>query len=353
MKTKRVLVFATQHLLTGGIESHLQEFCKNMFDSGIAIDLVILKSEMNTGTEKLFKDSCRNVYLAKNEQSRDRYLWLLKTGLKLSLNRYDSLYTNGQGSSPFFFSKLILRKNKWVHHHHTSGDSVDQEYWCKNYVSLLKSAQYVIACSSNNAKHMADFLKRDIDSIPCFSKGIVIEEIRKPGKLRFGYYGRLIPEKGIDILSGLSCDPDFRDIDFHLWGEGKEYNMDYFENYPNINYHGKFDGKKQLTSVLSSIDAFVLISTHSEGLPICLLECMSAGVPWLATEKGGIVDIALDPYATRVISSNSTIDEIKSAILLFASDIKNGLVSSESQINLYKKEFSNLALRVRWEKMLS
>jgi glycosyltransferase involved in cell wall biosynthesis len=353
MKVKRVLVFATQHLLTGGIESHLQEFCKNMFDSGIAIDLVVLNGSMDAATEKLFQDSCKNVYMAKSGRSKQRYLWLLKTGLKLSLNRYNSLYTNGQGSSPFFFSKLILRKKKWVHHHHTAGDSEDQKYWSKSYIRVLQSAQHVIACSKNNAKHMSTFLERDIDSIPCFSKNIVIEEIRKPGKLRFGYYGRLIPEKGINILCDLSIDEDFHDIEFHLWGEGQPYGKEYFERYPKINYHGKFDGKKQLTSVLSSLDAFLLISTHSEGLPICLLECMSAGVPWLATEKGGIIDIAVDPYATRLISSHSSVTEIKAAILSFAEDINKGKVSSESQINLYNNEFSNVALSVRWEKILS
>jgi glycosyltransferase involved in cell wall biosynthesis len=352
MKIKRILVFATQHMLTGGIESHLQEFCKNMHCLGIVIDLVILNSKMNAETERIFTNSCYNIYLAKSGRSIFRYLWLIKTGLKLSFNSYSSLYTNGQGSSPFFFSKFILRKNKWIHHHHTSGDANDQKCWGKYYKRLLKSAHHIIACSKNNAMLMSNYLKRDIDSIPCFSKNIGTLEFRKPGKLRFGYYGRLIPEKGIDLICNLSNDSELNDVEFHLWGEGDSYKDCYFKNYTKINFHGKFDGKKQLTSVLNSIDAFLLLSKHSEGLPICLLECMSAGLPWLAMDKGGIVDIAIDPYATRVISSESKYFQVKQALLSFASDLNNGLINSEIQMNFYQKEFLDVKLNKMWLEVL-
>ena len=69
--------------------------------------------------------------------------------------------------------------------------------------------------------------------------------------------------------------------------------------------------------MISVLDGFLLISTHPEGLPVCLLEAMGAGLPWLATNKGGITDIAFDPSSsTRVIASALSYEEIKQQVIL-------------------------------------
>ena len=352
MGNNTILIFATQHMLTGGIESHLQEFCNNMASEGIQIDLVILNSEMSKSTEERFRKVCRNVYALKMGQSKIRIFWLLKVGLLLSFKKYDSLYTNGQGFTILFFSKLIFNKRKWVHHHHTSGDLVDQLNWEENYRLTLRKADSVIACSTKNASYISMAIKRNVDSIPCFSRKINQKGIRKPGKIRLGYYGRLIPEKGIDIICRMSEDNAFSDVEFHLWGEGVSYPPDYFNRFRNINFHGAFLGIKDLEAVINLLDGFILISTNSEGLPICLLEGMSAGLPWLSTDKGGIADIVCSSYSTKVIPSDANYSEIKESVLHFARNIEAGLTSDGIQIELYERKFSSHALIKLWQKML-
>ena len=195
-------------------------------------------------------------------------------------------------------------------------------------------------------------LNRRIASIPCFSREVSVSAIMQQGKLKFGYYGRLIPEKGIVALCKLSADKDLSNIEINIWGEGEAYPPEFFASYPNLKYHGAFSGKEQLAAVINSLDAFLLLSTHPEGLPICLLEAMSAGLPWLSTDRGGIADIALDPSSTRLIASDADYGTIKAAVLAFADDIRFGKASRTTQIDLYKRKFSAPALVSQWREEL-
>ena len=109
---------------------------------------------------------------------------------------------------------------------------------------------------------------------------------------------------------------------------------------------------EELSKIISSLDAYLLLSCHSEGLPISLLEVMSAGLPWIATDIGGIRDIATDDRTTRVIPPNSDDAIIKAAILSLASDIKNGFVSTEKQKLLYQQRYSARVLINQWKNVL-
>ncbi|WP_158824911.1 glycosyltransferase family 4 protein [Mucilaginibacter lacusdianchii] len=349
----KLLVYTTQHLETGGIESHLQEFCKNMAAAGAEIDLVVLNAAMLPETEAMYRKVCRKVYFGRHGRSYKRLAWLIKTGLQVRINRYDALYTNGQGNSPGLFAKLVRSKN-WVHHHHTAGDAADQSSWSDDYAKTLKTANHVIACARRNANDMAAFLKRSIDTIPCFSRKVELgsHPVAATGEVNFGYFGRLIPEKGIDLICRLSEEPELKDIRFNIWGEGPKYPSSYFDGFKNVYYHGTYTGKEGLTNAIAKLDAFLLLSTHPEGLPISLLEVMSAGVPWMATNRGGIADIACDPVSTRLLPNVDNYDQVKQAITQLHHDIVAGKVSRETQVELYEQNFSSAALVKQWSNKL-
>jgi glycosyltransferase involved in cell wall biosynthesis len=351
-KAPSIIVFSTQYMPTGGIESHLKEFCYRMKSSGVDIDLVILNSKMLPETEEFFKKNCRRVFLCKRGRSLDRIIWLLFNGIRISGHFYDALYTNGQGESINLFSKLVRHRHTWVHHHHTAGDADDQTTWGNEYKKVLELADTIIACSCVNARNMELRLNRRVKNIPCFSRdasGIIPE---KKDRLKFGYYGRLIREKGIDILCSLGNDEDLKEVEIHIWGEGADYAPDFFLGHPNVHYHGAFFGDAELSRIIGQLDAYLLISTHPEGLPISLLEVMSAGLPWLATDRGGIPDIACDPLSTRVIPASSNYRDVKNAVLNLAADINNGRINNNLQKDLYLKKFSALVLVKRWHEVL-
>jgi glycosyltransferase involved in cell wall biosynthesis len=349
-----ILVFSTLHLPTGGIESHLQEFCLQMTNSGVSIDLVILNSEMLPETEAFYRKVCRKVFIASFGNSHKRLLWMTWLGIKLRTRGYDALYTNGQGSSILFFASLVNCSGNWVHHHHTAGDKSDQATWNQWYRKALKKADKVIACSVRNANSINGALNRKIYVITCFSRKVepYAPLFKESKKLRFGYFGRLIPEKGIDLLCEFSKDEDFNEIEFHLWGEGKLYPGSYFSKFPNVHYHGSFWGPVALSKVIGSLDASLLLSTHPEGLPISLLEAMSAGLPWLATDRGGIPDIQCDPVSTKVIPHESTYLQFKNAVLSFAADLRTKPKSKKNQVELYTSKFSSAILVSEWKQVL-
>ena len=351
-KKKTVLVFATQHMLTGGIESHLKSFCENMANHGVIVDLLVLNSQMDATTEQHYKKYCRNVFLLKKGGLSGK-LGLLGFFLKSLGVKYNALYTNGQGNSIATIIKLCSYR-QWVHHHHTAGDKEDQATWPVKYIEVLKKAPVVVACSTKNAGDMELALNREIITTPVFSTKITLDKNndKNSGKVNLGYYGRLIPEKGIDVLCRLSNEKDLDAIQFHIWGEGEKYNSDFFKQYPNILYHGKFQTKEELKKVLETIDGYLLISVHPEGLPVSLLELMSAGIPWLSTDKGGISDIACDPMATRVIPATESYEYIKEHVNNFASDIFSGKIDRDNQIRLYDIKFASPVLVKQWSSLL-
>lgn len=352
MRQKKILIYCTQLLETGGIENHILEFTSKMAAAGVKADIVVANFRMNDEQEGKIRANCEKVFLNKVRNNRLKKWWFLSTALTLMPGTYHTLYTNGQGESVHFLSKFI-KFNNWVHHHHMSGDLSDQETWGSNYRRGLKEATTIVACSQNNAASIKAAIERDIKVIACFSRKV--NKRRRQGnssRLRFGYFGRLIPEKGIDLICRLSEDPDCAGIEFHLWGEGMSYPRSFFDNFPKVRFHGSFHDEQDLVRVINFLDAFLLLSIHPEGLPISLLESMSAGLPWLATDRGGIPDIACDPISTRVISHTSTYQEIKQSILDLASDIRRGRISSEKQRDLYDRQFSSEVLVGKWKETL-
>lgn len=355
---QRILVFATQFMPTGGIESHLLQFCYQLALSGVDVDLLVLNSCMSKETETQFRSICGNVMLGHGGSSLSRMLWLGYAGLICRLRGYRALYTNGQGSSINFLSRVLGKSCGWIHHHHTSGNEGDRFLWPTDYRKAILRADKVVACSQRSADEMSGILGREIITVPCFSTSLDSVKSRldtgEPDRvLNFGYFGRFIPEKGIDMLCRLSDDPEIRGIRFHLWGEGEGYPPSFFKAFEAVEFHGAFSGRKGLEAAVATLDGFLLISEYPEGLPISLLEVMSGGIPWIASNQGGIPDIACDPLSTRVLVDPKNYQEVKETILSLAEDIRSGLVTSDGQKALYNEYFKADILVTRWCETLS
>ena len=158
----------------------------------------------------------------------------------------------------------------------------------------------------------------------------------------------MIPEKGIDLICKLSDNNIFKNIEFHIWGEGCQYNSKFFNQFPNIIFHGKFEGKKGLLKVIKTIDAYILLSRHPEGLPVSLLEVMSSGKPWVATNQGGIPDIVCNPLTNLIVSDLNDYNLVVKDLNDFVTNLKLNKHNATIQIEQYKNKFSNKILKTSW-----
>ncbi|HWA19192.1 MAG TPA: glycosyltransferase family 4 protein [Devosia sp.] len=115
-------------------------------------------------------------------------------------------------------------------------------------------------------------------------------------RLTIGFVGRLVDEKGIDIVLAaadrLAADPRYL---FLIFGDGPRRDdvLETAKNNPNIVYRGVFDSS-QTEAVFASIDVLVLPSRHGEGMPMAILEAMAAGAVPYATAISSVPEIIED-----------------------------------------------------------
>ncbi len=352
--SKSVLIVATQFMRTGGIESHLAEFARQFTRAGIATDVVILNAPDLKAVREAFAGMNGRLFAFESTSSVRRMLAMARLALRIAAGGYSAIYSNGQGRSIQLIKRCNLRGLPWTHHHHTAGDAEDQSTWPVSYREAMTECDHLICCSQRNGRSIQQAIAREPAVVACFSRAVDApsRQLGSREALRFGYFGRLIPEKGIDVLKRLASDPDTAGIEFDLWGFGDAYSPADFEGLPRLHFHGGFSGRQELETVVAGLDAYLLISRHPEGLPIALLEVMSAGVPWIATDRGGISDIACGGRATRLLRADPDYAEVKGAVLELAKDIREGGVNRESQRAHYQKHFSADVVVAQWRQVL-
>ena len=125
------------------------------------------------------------------------------------------------------------------------------------------------------------------------------------GKLRVGWFGRVVPVKNIGLLLDIvalaqSTDQPF---EFHIVGDGPE-NYRIAEALPRLASHLIWHGwQRDITPFVAACDVVVQTS-RNEGTPVALIQGMAGGRPFLSTAAGGVVDMtcgeprSLTPGAT-------------------------------------------------------
>lgn len=348
----KICIYTTSMAKTGGIESHLVQFSQKLAKQGHKLTIVCANSRLNLNWEKSIREVAE-LRTAKVENQLFRIIWQICISLLLRTKKFDALYTNGQGSSVYWFAKGVGIQN-WVHHHHMSADVSDQVKWSKYYRRSLSDCRKLIACAAVNASRLEEATGRPSDVIYCFSYQARSKKTYHTTnrRLRFGYFGRLIPAKGLQIIHQLSLDKHLNEIEWQIWGHGDDFDYSKFGQSESVNFHGEFSSEEELEDVLSKLDAFVLFSTFDEGLPICLLEAMGSGLPWIATDRGGIAELAQTSQDLILLSKTPDYNECKNACLLLADRIRNNDIDHDQLVRVYNKRFSDDALLTRWESCL-
>jgi glycosyltransferase involved in cell wall biosynthesis len=359
-----LLIYAPQMAAYGGMERHVCGVAALMSARGHRVKLLTtshslgapLRRELATAKVRLGE-----LPVARgNASAALKLLWLNWRLVRLRRVQWDVIYTNGQSALARHVWRAAGPKTRRVHHHHTAADEGERRTWSADFRRVLEEAGEVVACSCTTAAAIGESIgRRDVTFLPYLAacpmsaEEVQARELRNGEPLRFGFVGRLIPEKGVDRVLRLASEPALADVQWHVHGAGPAYPPESFARHPRVVYHGAYSGEAEHAAILRSLDALVLPSTHNEGMPLSLIEGMSAGLPWLATDQGGTRELALEPESVRLVPADVDEAGLIGAVRDLADAIRSGAASRRRQRAAYDRMFAPAVVGPRWVEFLA
>lgn len=170
--------------------------------------------------------------------------------------------------------------------------------------------------------------------------------------LHFGFIGRLEESKGIMHIIKASGQSSLSNIRWHVFGDGSQANAVYAAQGPNLIWHGAFDSSTGLDKVYGALDAVVLPSRHVEGSPLCLIESLAFGKPWIAFDQGGIRELAPNSNDC-VVTKRGDFAGFLEGIRKLSSRLIENQVDSQALRNHYTTYFSPQAVTKKWQALLA
>ena len=351
------LFYAPQMAAYGGIERHVCGLAAAAAARGHTV--CFLTTSNSLGTE--LRSELNHPLIHFRELARPRgtagairkMLWLANEVRGCRRESWDVIYTNGQSALCRIVWLAAGPRTRIVHHHHNAADAAEQLTWSRAFRQALKRAPHLVGCSRatcaalNAATGREDALFLPYLTAARIEASQVVD--RTPGRpLRFGYCGRLIPEKGIDAILQLARAPELADLEWHVHGSGEAYPEARFAGQPRLVYHGAYHSPAEHARALLDLDAMVLFSTHNEGMPLSLIEGMSAGLPWIATDRGGTRELALSAADSIVAPANASLAELSAGVRVLAGRILAGATSRVRQRGYYDRQFSPPVVAGLW-----
>ncbi len=157
-----------------------------------------------------------------------------------------------------------------------------------------------------------------------------VDSARSPNQFNVLYVGRLIHEKGIDVLLRAAAKviasngfiQSHKDFSLHLAGEGPDRKT--LEKLAQtlgiqkyVRFYGHLSGQDRI-QLYKSCDLFVLPS-RSEALPLSILEAGAARLPLLATTQGDLRNVVLENVNGHLVEPDD-VDELAYYLEHYASN---------------------------------
>lgn len=355
----RILIYSPCFNTYGGIETHVVELsCYLATVAGWEVRLLTTSNALEERGRRRLLDAgvdFREMPVPYGEASKsEKMTWLLREVFNAGLFAWDIVYTNGQSNLALLPWRAAKKSRCAVHHHHTTADYEEREGWSQLYKTVVRTAPHLIAtCNATRANLLQAVPRKEVDTLTClFPEMPPLPENERPHRreftLQFGFVGRLQRIKGIDTILHMAKQEGGIPIHWHLYGSGIDYHEEDFTGLDHVSYHGRITEHAQLAKIYSQLDAVVLYTRHSEGLPINLLEAMSMGLPWVASDRGGIQELAkINPHC-RLLPADFTDAEALELTQDLAKDLTTGYYPRKLQAEVFRKQYGREALGKAW-----
>lgn len=217
----------------------------------------------------------------------------------------------------------------------------------------MQRAKRLVACSQATRTNLVEAGARgEISFLPYLTSASIAGLEPMEGRLihcpkRFVFIGRVEEAKGIDLIMEAARSPECAGIEWHIHGEGECLDALRSAKLPSVFLHGGFSGSAALDRIHSGADALILPSFHSEGMPLALLEGMAKGLPWIATNKGGIAELAAGHEDLMVFEPGDVGGFIRSSARM-RDRLDNSLVDRIAIQRIFRGSFAKEVVTRQW-----
>jgi glycosyltransferase involved in cell wall biosynthesis len=206
----------------------------------------------------------------------------------------------------------------------------------------MAAAEVVTACSSKTLRDGEQFFGQSLRQRGrVIFNGASLEDFRSavPHVSARPYVfaiGRLVPQKGFDVLLRAFAEANVPSHDLLLAGDGSERDTlnalaDQLRLTERVKFFGPAD-RATVPGLFAGSDFFVLPSRADEGLPVVTAEAMAAGKAVVATRSGGTPEAVLDGV-TGLIVEKENVAQLAGAIRQLCGDapLRNRLARAGQQ----------------------
>lgn len=351
---KSICVYSPWMMPLGGIETHLVNLSCYLAGQGWRVDFCVKYSAITSSTaDKLSAAGVRY------------HRFPTPSFFRHTLISNSLLYTNSQGNTSPLIWKHGRSGRRGFHHCHTACSPAERSSWTLRYVRFIENGPPLVACSRTTAEGLLALNPgRRIHVLPYFAIGedvaplaALVPDPDRPALgsqpiLRFGFIGRLEAGKGIDLIIQASRRPEFSDIQWHVFGDGAEGDRVRASTGVNLVFHGAFDRSVHLRDIFGPLDAVVLPSSHVEGSPLCLIEALAFGKPWIAFDQGGIRELVASHEDCLVLVPGRP-EGFFDAVDRLRVRLRAGQVDEECLRGYYQQHFSPKAVYNKWSSLIN
>lgn len=299
------------HLLAAGNIGGIETLCKDYVRYSKHENIVIILWDNGPLGDEMEKLGVKVVRL---HASRINVFSVVRQVAKLcQVEKADALIAHHAAPMSHLCLLYVQRHN---HHVRTfayaHGNAVDmirvkkrQGLWLRKLImkTSLSHADRVIAISKSVKKSLIDCLGTPESKIAVIHNGADISRFSLPtkpslnGTLRLIYVGRLIPEKGVQvILEALTRLNSQNKVHLNIVGDGSyRSTLETFVQDHNLADRVNFLGsRRDVPGLLSESDVFLHMPLWEEGFGITIVEAMAAGKICICAKSGAIPEIITD-----------------------------------------------------------
>lgn len=249
------------------------------------------------------------------------------------------------------FAPKNIKKIGWEHNHHNNN---------KKYINALvkscKGLDYLVPVSKELEGFYHEYLGDKVINISnCIDK--VPTKLSKLESKNLIAVGRLSKEKGFDDMLKLfkKVSTKYPDWKLNIIGDGMEKNslLDLSKELKlgdKVIFHG-YQNKDYINNMLSDSSIY-LMTSHTECLPLVLIEAMSYGIPCLSyTSAQGANEIIDDNVNGYLIENRNEDEMIERISILIENEKQRKKLGKKAKVK--SKEYSGEVVLEKWSKLIN